>query len=59
MIMVSMIATISATNRKTSCSKVVKPVFGSLASLAMRPKTVKSPVETTTATAFPETQWVP
>jgi hypothetical protein len=54
-----MMMKIKTTNRKTSFSIVVKPVFGSPASLAIRPKTVESPVATTIAVAVPETQCVP
>ncbi|KAL3704295.1 hypothetical protein TMatcc_009986 [Talaromyces marneffei ATCC 18224] len=55
----SMIATINATKCKTSFSSKVNPGLGSLASFAMRPKTVLSPVETTIASALPDTQCVP
>lgn len=59
MIIVSMIETMMTTKLKISRSKVVIPVLGSFVSLAMRPKTVLSPVATTTPIALPEIQCVP
>ena len=55
----NMIEQITMTKLKTSFSRGVKPVFGALVIFAILPKTVISPVATTTPKAEPEMQWVP
>jgi hypothetical protein len=55
-IMESIMKHIRTTNRRTSLSKVVSPVFGSPVSFAILPKTVESPVETTMPIALPAMQ---
>jgi hypothetical protein len=59
MIMVNMMEQMTITKLRTSLSKVVMPVLGALVIFAIFPKTVESPVETTTPMPLPETQWVP
>jgi hypothetical protein len=58
-IIVNIIEQIRITKLITSLSNVVKPVFGELVILAILPKTVASPVDTTTPIPLPEMQWVP
>jgi hypothetical protein len=55
-IMVSMMEQMMMTKLSTSRWSGVIPVLGSLVSLAMRPKTVRFPVATTTPVQVPETQ---
>jgi hypothetical protein len=55
-IMDNIMEQIKTTNRRTSFSKVVRPVFGSPVSFAILPKTVESPVETTMPVALPAMQ---
>lgn len=54
-----MMEIITKTKLRTSFSKGVIPVEGSLVSFAIRPKTVLSPVLTTTPRPLPDIQWVP
>jgi hypothetical protein len=54
-----MIEQMMITKLRISLSKVVMPVLGALVIFAILPKTVESPVETTTPMPLPETQWVP
>lgn len=58
-IIVNMIEQMIITKLRISRSNVDMPVFGSLVIFAMRPKTVLSPVATTTPRPDPETQNVP
>ncbi len=58
-IMVSIMETMIITKLRTSLSRVVMPVFGVFVNLAIFPKTVASPVETTTPIPLPEIQCVP
>ena len=55
-IIVSIMDTMTMTKFRTSRSNVVIPFFGSFVSFAMRPKTVLSPVSTTTPMPLPLTQ---
>lgn len=57
--MTNMMEQMMRTKLKTSRSRVVMPVFGSLVNLAILPKTVWLPVDTTIAVHVPDTQWVP
>lgn len=52
----NMIEQITITKLRTSFSKGVKPVFGALVILAILPKTVASPVDTTIPWPLPVTQ---
>lgn len=56
MIMENIIEQIIMTKLRTSLSNVVSPVLGSLVIFAIRPKTVLSPVDTTTPMPLPEIQ---
>ena len=55
-IMVNIIEQIINTKLRTSRSKVVKPVLGVFVIFAILPKTVASPVETTTPIPLPDMQ---
>lgn len=55
----TMIEKITSTKLKTSFSKVVNSVLGSLVILAMQPNTVLSPALITTPIPLLEMQWVP
>jgi len=58
-IIVNMIEQITMTKLRISLSRGVMPVFGMFVNLAILPKTVASPVETTTPIALPDMQCVP
>jgi hypothetical protein len=55
-IMVNMMEQMIMTKLSTSLSNVVNPVLGVLVSFAIRPKTVESPVDTTTPMLLPDMQ---
>jgi hypothetical protein len=55
-IMVVMMVKIRITKFKISLSRRVKPVFGVLVNFAIFPKTVESPVDTTTPIPLPDMQ---
>ncbi len=50
---------IMITKLRTSFSSGVRPVLGALVNFAILPKTVESPVDTTTPIPLPEIQCVP
>lgn len=52
----NMMEQINTTKLRISLSSVVMPVLGALVIFAMRPKTVESPVDTTTPRPLPDMQ---